>query len=313
MAYITHLNLNPVAPYNFDLSVGIFSWRDPQISGYENGKFWQVIRVNNKLILAIIEATGTIDEPELSIDLNAEEKLLKKDIISAKNTINTIFNLDFDLKEFYKYVTSDRVMSKLTRELRGLKSHATSTVFEALTSSIIEQQISLIASRSIERHMIKDHGEKLRINNEIYYAFPQPEVLSKLTKEQLRESGLSLRKSEYIIDIAKNITSGNLDLEIYKSYDDASKIVDKLSKLRGVGQWTANLTVLRSMQLHRAFPADDLGLRRSVSHFYGDDKKISADDARKIAGRWGKWKGLAGFYVIAGFLMDKKLVKIKIG
>jgi len=60
MAYITHLNLNPVAPYNFDLSVGIFSWRDPQISGYENGKFWQVIRVNNKLILAIIEATGTI-------------------------------------------------------------------------------------------------------------------------------------------------------------------------------------------------------------------------------------------------------------
>ena len=307
MAYITHLNLNPVAPYNFDLSVGIFSWRDPQISEYENGKFWQVIRVNNKLILAIIEATGTIDEPELSIDLNAEEKLQKKDIQSAENTINTIFSLDFDLKKFYKYVASDPVMSKLTRELRGLKSHATSTIFEALTSSIIEQQISLIASRSIERHMIKDHGEKLQIDNKTYYAYPTPESLSKLTREQLRESGLSLRKSEYIIDIAKNITAEKLDLELCKNYDYVSKIVDKLSQLRGVGQWTAHLTVLRSMHLNRAFPTDDLGLRRSVSHFYCDDKKISADDARKIAGRWGKWRGLAGFYVIAGFLRDKKL------
>jgi len=61
------------------------------------------------------------------------------------------------------------------------------------------------------------------------------------------------------------------------------------------------------MHLHRAFPADDLGLRRSVSHFYCDDKKISADDARKIAGSWGKWRGLAGFYVITGFLRDIKI------
>ncbi len=111
---------------------------------------------------------------------------------------------------------------------------------------------------------------------------------------------MSLRKSEYIIDISKLIVDDKLDLDHLKEYNDVTKIIDELSQLRGVGEWTAHLTVLRSMHRHRAFPADDLGLRRSISHFYCNDKKITADDARKIAGKWGKWRGLAGFYLIAG-------------
>ena len=64
-----------------------------------------------------------------------------------------------------------------------------------------------------------------------------------------------------------------------KEYIDVNKIIDELSQLRGVGEWTTHITVFRSMHRHRTFPADD---------------------ARKIAGKWGKWGGLAGFYLIAG-------------
>ena len=202
---------------------------------------------------------------------------------------------------------NDRVMSKLIQQLRGLDSRTTPTVFESLVSSIIEQQISLRASQSIERHMIKNYGDKLHLDGEVYYAFPTPQTLSKLKKEKLRESGLSLRKSEYIIDISKLIVDGKLDLDHLKEYNDVTKIIDELSQLRGVGEWTAHLTVLRSMHRHRAFPADDLGLRRSISHFYCNDKKITADDARKIAGEWGKWRGLAGFYLIAGEIRGIKI------
>ena len=155
--------------------------------------------------------------------------------------------------------------------------------------------------------MIKDYGDKLHIDDDVYYAFPIPLKLSKLTKEKLSESGLSLRKSEYIIDISKLIVEGKLDLEHLKEYKDVNKIIDELNQLRGVGEWTAHLTTLRSMHRHRAFPADDLGLRRSISHFYCNDKKITADDARKIAGKWGKWRGLAGFYLIAGEIRGIKI------
>ena len=106
--------------------------------------------------------------------------------------------------------------------------------------------------------MIKDYGNELHIDDNVYYAFPIPLKLSKLTKEKLSESGLSLRKSEYIIDISKLIVEGKLDLEHLKEYKDVNKIIDEFSQLRGVGEWTAHLTALRSMHRHRAFPADEI-------------------------------------------------------
>jgi len=73
MVYTSHFKLNPIAPFNFDLSARTFTGGDPQISRYEDGKFWQVIRVNNKLIFVLIKSTGTVDEPKFSITLKSNE------------------------------------------------------------------------------------------------------------------------------------------------------------------------------------------------------------------------------------------------
>ena len=303
MSYSTHLKLKPLAPYDLKLNVRMFIGNDPRINGFEKNKFWQVIRVNHKPILVIIESTGSVDEPGLSVTLKSNTKITDNDKISAENTIVYMFNLDFDLKEFYEYIKNDSVMSKITKEFRGLNNLTTATVFEALASSIIEQQISFKAAQSIERQLIRDHGEELHLDGEVYYAFPTPESLSKLTKEKLRESGLSLRKADYIINISKLIVEDTLDLESFKKYADMNAIIEELSQLRGVGEWTAHLTVLRSMHhRHQAFPADDLGLRKAISQYYCDDKKISADNARQIANKWGKWKGLAAYYILVSYL-----------
>jgi DNA-3-methyladenine glycosylase II len=303
MSYSTHLKLKPLAPYDLKLNVRMFIGNDPRINGFEKNKFWQVIRVNHKPILVIIESTGSVDEPGLSVTLKSNTKITDNDKISAENTIVYMFNLDFDLKEFYEYIKNDPVISKITKEFRGLNNPTTATVFEALASSIIEQQISFKAAQSIERQMIRDHGEELHLDGKVYYAFPTPESLSKLTKEKLRESGLSLRKADYIINISKLIVEATLDLDSFKKYADMNAIIEELSQLRGVGEWTAHLTVLRSMHhRHQAFPADDLGLRKAISQYYCDDKKISADNARQIANKWGKWKGLAAYYILVSYL-----------
>jgi DNA-3-methyladenine glycosylase II len=189
-------------------------------------------------------------------------------------------------------------MSKLIEQLRGLKSPTTQTVFEALISSITEQQISLDAAFSIQKRMIKTFGDVVKINKGIYYSFPAPETLASATIGQLRMCGLSTRKAEYIRDIAALISNGNLNLEKFKSYEDTNEIIDELCQLRGVGAWTAELTLIRGMHKLAAVPADDLGLKRTISHYYCNDKKISSEDARSIAKKWGKWKGLASFYLI---------------
>ena len=61
--------------------------------------------------------------------------------------------------------------------------------------------------------------------------------------------------------------------------------------------------MIRGMQKLDVIPADDLGLRRTISHYYYDVTKISSEEARKIARTWGKWAGLAGFYlIVAGMI-----------
>jgi DNA-3-methyladenine glycosylase II len=195
-------------------------------------------------------------------------------------------------------VKNDRILAAITAKLRGLKSPTTPTVFESLVSSIIEQQISLIVAHSMERKVVKAFGDALRIDDGDYYIFPTPQRLASATIEELRQCGLSAKKAEYIRDVSKSIVEGKLDLEGLKELEDTSAVIDRLLEVRGIGLWTAEMTVLRGMRRLEEMPADDIGLRKCIAHFYSKDRKITAEEARQIAKKWGNWKGLAGFYLM---------------
>ncbi|MBN1763567.1 MAG: DNA-3-methyladenine glycosylase 2 family protein [Methanomicrobia archaeon] len=290
-----NLTLKPVPPFDFHLSATIFAGGDPQIRTYENGKYWQVLRTK-KLMLATITSSGTVDTPELAIELT--EGISTNDKKQIEDLVTSLFNLPLNLTAFYDAVKTDTTMATLTQRLRGLKSPTTPTVFEALVDSIIEQQISLNVAHVLERNVIKTFGDQLTLNEKVYYAYPTPENIAAGTMEQLRNCGLSMRKAEYIHGIVTAIVKGELDLEHFQTYENAEKIIKELVKIRGIGVWTAELTMLRGMHKLEAIPADDLGLRRHIAHYYCNDRKISGAEAREIAEKWGRWKGLAGYYLI---------------
>jgi DNA-3-methyladenine glycosylase II len=286
------------------MSATIFSDGDSQIRKYEKGRFWQVISVDSKMLLAIVTSTGTVDDPELLVKLESCEKTSRSDKERAGEIIYILFNLNLDLKPFYEQSKTDSVMAHLTRKLRGLKSPATPTVFEALVDSIVEQQISLNVANKMEERLVKTFGGVLSLDKEVYYAFPTPQKLASASVHKLRDCGLSQRKAEYIRDVSKMIIDGKLNLEKLKDHEDADDIITELDRIRGIGTWTAELTMVRGMQKLEAFPADDLGLRRVIAHYYNNDREISSEEARIIAEKWGRWKGLAGFYLIMAAATD---------
>ena len=300
------IKIIPKSPFNFELSVKIFSNGDPQIQRYEKGFYWQLIWLNNKLVLITVRSLGSVDKPELSVSIKPDNELNKKDNVLARKILTSIFNLDFDLKYFYEDMHEDSIMSKLTLKLRGLNNPTTPTFFEAIVSSMIEQQISLKAARSIETKMIKEFGNILQLDGETYYSFPTPETLSNLEKEDLRGSGLSFRKAEYVTGLSKSIEENKLDLNELKT-KSTSEIISELLKIRGIGVWTAELAVIRGLHRVVALPADDIGLRRVVSHYYNNYEPISADELRRIAKGWGRWSGLAAFYLVVADIMSIKI------
>jgi len=194
-------------------------------------------------------------------------------------------------------------MSALARRFRGLKPPRTPTVFEALVDSVAEQQISLVAARSIEQRLIRAFGDTLEGEGVVYFAFPTPARLAGAPVDALRACGLSGRKAEYISGTARMVRDGSLDLEHHGPEEDTRAIVDDLTGIRGIGTWTAELAVLRGLSRLDAIPADDLGIRRAISGFYSRETRIDTAEARRIAAGWGPWKGLAAFYLlVAGWL-----------
>jgi DNA-3-methyladenine glycosylase II len=292
------LSISAVPPFNFELSAQIFSNGDEQIRRYEKGRFWQVIRIEDKLALACVESEGSFERPKLTVELKTNRKLGEEDKKAAGRIITCLFNLNFDLAEFYLETKNDSTMDFLAKKLFGLKSPTTQFAFEALVDSIVEQQISLKVANAFERRIVKKWGDALMVDEETYYAYPTPKTLASATQQELRGVGLSERKAEYVRNVASLIAEGKLDLETLKCSEDADEIIKELDKVKGIGVWTAELTMIRGMQRLEALPADDLGLRRTISHYYCAGKPITSTEARRIAENWGRWKGLAAYYLI---------------
>jgi DNA-3-methyladenine glycosylase II len=297
-ARVKRFTMKPVPPFDFDLSARIFSDGDPQFRTYDGALFHQLLRIDGRLILCTISSTGTVEAPGLKVELRSDGELSAADVRRARAMVDSMFNLQIDLKPFYRAVKGDPVMSRLAGRMYGLKSPTTPTVFEALVDSIIEQQISLIAAHSMQKKLIRAFGDTLELDGETYYAYPTPEKLASVSVDKIRACGLSGKKSEYIKDISMMVAAGTLDLDRFEGYDDIDEIRGELKAIRGIGAWTAEMTMIRGLHKMDSIPADDIGLQAKISHFYGKAGRVSSDELRQVAQGWGKWRGLGGYYLI---------------
>jgi DNA-3-methyladenine glycosylase II len=295
---VHRLAIRPVPPYDFDLSARIFSGGDPQFRDYAEGEFRQALRVDGRIALLSIKSKGTVDEAALRVAVVSDDRLSRGELEKVRALVVHMLNLDMDLKPFYRAVSGDPVMSRLTRSLYGLKSPTTPTVFEALVDSIIEQQISLASAHSMQRRLIRRYGDTADIGGATWYLYPTPAALGRATLRGLQDCGLSRRKSEYIRDVSAQVDDGRLDLDAFESFQDTGEILEELKRVRGIGDWTAEMVMIRGLHKMDSLPADDIGLQARVSYFYGQQGRASADDLRRVAGNWGRYRGLGGYYMI---------------
>jgi DNA-3-methyladenine glycosylase II len=289
--------LLPQPPYDFSLSAAIFSAGDPVIRTFKDGIFRQVLDTGKELVLAEVRSSGTTEEPELSLTLRSDRRLKRGETNRVKEQVATILSIHDDMAPFYRAVAGDPILADLTVRLRGVRAPVTLTVFEALADSIIEQQISLKAAHSIENRLIRAVGKQLVLDDTVYYCYPDPEILATTADSTFRSCGMTVRKGEYLRDVSRLILAGDLDVEGFRQFPDTETVIEELVKIRGIGRWTAELTILRGLHRPDAFPADDVGVRRFISQFYLGGTKISAAEARTFAERWGAWKGFAAYYL----------------
>jgi DNA-3-methyladenine glycosylase II len=259
------ITLLPHPPYDFSLSAAIFSTGDPDIRTFKDGVFRQVLDTGKARVLAEVWSTGTTEDPKLALTLRSDQPVSRDNAQRARERVASLLSISDDMTFFYRAVTGDPILAGLIVRLRGLRAPVTQTVFEALTDSIIEQQISLKAARSIENRLIRAVGKTLELEGNVWYCYPDPAVLARTPDSTFRSCGLTIRKGEYLRDTSRRILNGDLDVEGFRNYQDTEEVIEKLVKIRGIGRWTAELTILRGLHRPDAFPADDVGVRRFIS------------------------------------------------
>ena len=190
----------------------------------------------------------------------------------------------FDLDAFSAFASTDVVLADVVPRLRGLRPPLVPDPFETLVTSITAQQVSLHAAFAIRNRLIQAFG----IPAGRAYAFPARERLAAAEPADLTRLGFSARKAEYVVGLARS----EIDLGGLAALPDA-EVKARLTALPGIGEWTADWFLARHLARPDAWPAGDLGLRKAVLRFYGEE------DVRAAGDRFPGHRNLAAHYLLA--------------
>lgn len=180
----------------------------------------------------------------------------------------------------------DPILNKLHKQY-GLPINfkdRTEFLYEELVESIIGQQLSGKAADTIfKRFLALYKGSK----------FPKPAVLLKTDIEKLRSAGMSYGKAGYIKNIAQAFVKKELDANKLKKMSD-EEIIHELTKIKGIGKWTAEMTLMFTFNRPDIFSLGDAGLRRAIKNLYNLDKEA---DILKLAETWKPKRSYASWYL----------------
>lgn len=183
---------------------------------------------------------------------------------------------------------SDEVLSGLIEDIGDCTLKKREDFFLSLLSTIINQQLSGSVADSIFKKFLEEvEGEVI------------PEKVVNLSPDQFRKSGISKSKESFIRGLSKEfIKDRNFLLDITSKSD--SEVLSELMNLRGIGEWTAQMFMIFSLNRLDVLPVGDAGFRRSVSKFYLNGAEVSVDDILRISEKWKPYRSIAVWYLWRG-------------
>jgi len=151
--------------------------------------------------------------------------------------------------------------------------------FETLATSIIGQQLSLHAAEAIGKRVL-----------DLICAFTPGQVLA-ASPEALRTAGLSAAKVRYLVELARWVDEGRLNLVALPQMGDA-EVTAALVALPGIGQWTAEMFLIFGLKRPDVLSLGDAGLQRAARMLFGDDVRLG-----EVGERWRPWRSVASWYL----------------
>lgn len=216
------------------------------------------------LIETSVEPGDIIDEPALRSSVAAQ-------FVTAHDAVAEL-------------AAKDAVVGAIARRLPGVRVLLQPHLLHALVRSISAQQVNLAWATITRARLVELAGTRYAVGSHAAYAI-DADRLAGTPVAALRALQLTTAKSEYIITAAQAVAGGVLDMSTLARADD-DEVLERLTSLRGIGRWSAEWFLARSLGRPRLV-GGDLGVRKAVGYAYGRNHIPSETETRSLTAHWG--------------------------
>ncbi|MGM0828779.1 MAG: DNA-3-methyladenine glycosylase family protein [Bacillota bacterium] len=233
-----------------------------------------------------VQATGNTVEPEFSITFENEENLEEK-----QNRISDIFQWHTGLRDMHEHFLQTD-LKPIFEEHIGTPIILEFDPFATIIKSIIHQQLNLKFAFTLTHRFVTKYGWQ----KDGVWFYPSPEKVACLTVEELRELQFSQRKAEYAIGIGQKVSNGELDLDKLAEQPD-EEVIKELTKIRGIGPWTAQSFLLFGLGRPNLFPKADIGIQNAIKKLFQMEQKPTMDELDQFSALWHPYLSYASLYL----------------
>lgn len=225
------------------------------------------------------------------------------DVGVVRRQVARILSLDVDGRGFAGVGERDAVVGRLQARYPGLRPVCFYSPYEAAAWAIIGRRIRIVQAAKVKARMAEELGPSAEIRGEPEHAFPGPSRLARLEGFP----GLSGRKVENLRRLGREAAAGKLEAAYLRSLS-AEEALEELKELPGIGDFSAELILLRGAGEPDRLPAREPRLRRAVALAYGLEEPPADGELERIAEGWKPYRTWVSLYLRA--MLEQKTGEI---
>lgn len=182
-------------------------------------------------------------------------------------------------------LATDPAFGPVVREVGSVRIPVDrSEPFAALARSIVYQQLAGAAARTIHGRVVEAVGGTVA-----------PDSILSTSEADLRGAGLSAAKHAAIVDLATRVSDRDVVLDDLDDLDDQA-VKARLTRVRGVGPWTADMFLMFTLRRPDVWPVGDFGVRQGMARLLGWDEPPTAKQLELIGVGYRPWRSAAAWY-----------------
>ncbi len=295
----------PLAPYDFMKMLQRPLSRSSKILVVDKSSksYTRAIRLQTRPIPVEVIWTGTVEKPKMLVHL--PDDVTDDEQEECLRIIRFMLSTTTDISEFVDRFYRDSVWKPIIEQFYGLRFILDANLFESMVKVIIGQQLNVQFAATLVERLVERAGETVEWKGYQLPVFPSATQVANWSYEQLRELSFSQRKAEYVIDFARAIVNGEVNLDLLQELSD-DEIEHILTRFRGIGRWTVECFLLFGMGRPDVFPAADIGVQNALKQIYRLEYRPGESQVREMAAAWSPWRSYTTYYLWNSLIKDTK-------